>query len=139
MQRTTYELGSIIKDASYNNLSETRDVQLALNSDTANIQSSLTDGFAATQTGFCGTQRAIDGIKYEGAINTASINANIDAKFAALEKGQLQQQIDAQAAKINQLELSNIMCGVPRISPYGYGITPNFAPYGPLYGGGTTF
>ena len=74
--------------ASYNNLAETRDVQIALGSDTAAIQRTLSDGFTNIATNFCSTQRAIDGIKYEGAINTAAINSNIDSKFAAFEKAQ---------------------------------------------------
>lgn len=140
VQRVAYEVGGMVKDASYNNLSETRDVQMALSTDTAAINANVNNGFTNMQTGFCGTQRAIDGIKYEGAINTAAINANIDAKFAALEKGQLEQRIAAQDAQIQKLELGAALCGVPRVSPYGYGVTPNFAPYGPLYGpGGTAF
>lgn len=142
VQRVAYEVGGMVKDASYNNLSETRDVQLALGNDTAAIQSSLTDGFAATQTGFCGTQRAIDGVKYEGAINTAAINANIDAKFAALEKGQLEQRIAAQDAQIQKLELSAAMCGVvryPSATTYVAGPGPFGPGYGPYCAPGTSF
>lgn len=43
---------------------------------------------------------------------TCDINANIDAKFAELQKGQLEQTIAAQAQRINQLELAQQMCGV---------------------------
>lgn len=45
---------------------------------------------------------------------TCDINANIDAKFAELQKGQLEQTIAAQAQRINQLELAQQMCGVVR-------------------------
>lgn len=64
-------------------------------------------------------------------------NANIDAKFAALEKSQLEQTIANQQNQINQLQLQSAFCGVPRISPYGYGIVPNFASCG--CGAGCTY
>lgn len=132
IQRTTYETIGSIKDAAYNNLSEIRDVQA--------VDAS---GFANMQTSFCDTQRMIDGVKYEGAINTAAINANIDAKFAALEKGQLEQQLAAQAAQIQQLQLNSALCGVvryPSATTYVAGPGPfGFNNYGPYYNGGTTF
>ena len=128
IQRTTYETIGSIKDAAYNNLSEIRD-----------IQSANAAGFSNMQTNFCGTQRMIDGVKYENAINTAAINANIDAKFAAIERGQLEQRIAAQAEQIQQLQLNAAFCGVPRISTYAYNVVPNFPNIpGPVFNG-TTF
>ena len=46
----------------------------------------------------CKTQRAIDGV-----------NANLEAKFAALEKSQLEQRIAEQSARIASLEMDNRM------------------------------
>ncbi len=63
----------------------------------------------------CTTQRAID-----------AVNANVNERFAALEKGQLQQTIAAQQNQLNQLQLASQLCGVPRVSPYGYSIVPSF-------------
>lgn len=127
VQRIGYELGGIVKDASYNNLSEIRD-----------LDAGIANGFTNMQTGFCGTQRAIDSVKYENAINTASINSNIDAKFAALEKGQLEQQIATQAAQIQQLQLNAAMCGVIRY-PNATTYTAGAGFFPPYYGMGTTF
>lgn len=76
----------------------------------------------------CDTQRAIDGVNYNQAIGVASINANIDAKFAALEKAQLEQRIADQAAQINRLELSQQMCGVVRY-PSGYTYNAGASPF----------
>ena len=86
----------------------------AITTEGRNINGMLTNGFADMQKCCCETQRGIDGIKYEGAINTAAINANIDAKFAALEKGQLEQRLAAQDDQIRQLQLNAAMCGVVR-------------------------
>ena len=69
----------------------------------------------------CTTQRAIDGI-----------NANLEAKFAALEKSQLEQRIAEQSARIASLEMDNRMYGVVR---YPNGCTYN-AGMSPFCGGG---
>lgn len=76
----------------------------------------------------CTTQRAIDAMNYNNAINTASINKNIDDKFAALEKAQLEQTISAQAQKISQLELAQQMTGVVRY-PMSYSYTAGQSPF----------
>lgn len=76
----------------------------------------------------CITQRAIDAMNYNNAMNTASINKNIDDKFAALEKAQLEQTITAQAQKISQLELAQQMTGVVRY-PMSYSYTAGQSPF----------
>lgn len=53
-----------------------------------------------------------------------AINSNIDNKFAAIEKSQLEQRIAEQAAQINQLQMAQAMCGVPKINPNLYGVYP---------------
>lgn len=66
----------------------------------------------------CTTQRAID-----------SVNANINEKFAAIEKGQLQQTISAQQNQLNQLYMQQQLCGVvryPNATTYSAGPNPYF-------------
>ena len=65
----------------------------------------------------CTTQRAIDGV-----------NANLEAKFAALEKSQLEQRIAEQSARIASLEMDNRMCGVVRY-PNGYTYNAGPSPF----------
>lgn len=65
----------------------------------------------------CTTQRAIDGV-----------NANMEAKFAALEKSQLEQRIAEQSARIASLEMDNRMCGVVRY-PTGYTYNAGPSPF----------
>lgn len=65
----------------------------------------------------CETQRGLD-----------AVNANIDAKFAALEKSQLEQRIAEQAARIASLELDNRMYGVVRY-PNGYTYSAGASPF----------
>lgn len=56
------------------------------------------------------------------------VNANIDAKFAALEKSQLEQRISEQAARIASLEMDNRMYGVVRY-PNGYTYNAGASPF----------
>ena len=102
-----------------------------------NLNDNMTAGFMDMQKCCCDTQRSIDGVKYEGAINTAAINANIDAKFAALEKGQLEQRIATQEDQIRQLQLNAAMCGVIKY-PNAATYTAGPYPFTPCCGG-TTF
>lgn len=53
-----------------------------------------------------------------------AINSNIDNKFAALEKSNLEQKIAEQSQQINQLSMQQMFCGIPRISNYAYGVYP---------------
>lgn len=65
----------------------------------------------------CKTQRGID-----------AINANVEAKFAALEKAGLERQIADQTAQINRLELAQQMCGVVRY-PMSYAYSAGNSPF----------
>ncbi len=65
----------------------------------------------------CKTQQAIDGM-----------NANLEAKFAALEKSALEQRIAEQAARIASLEMDNRMHGVVRY-PNGYTYNAGMSPF----------
>ena len=65
----------------------------------------------------CTTQRAID-----------SVNANIDAKFAALEKSQLEGRIAQLEQANNQLFIRDQLCGVVRY-PNGYTYNAGPSPF----------
>ena len=65
----------------------------------------------------CTTQRGLD-----------TINANIDAKFAALEKSQLEGRIAQLEQANNQLYLREQMCGVVRY-PSGYTYNAGASPF----------
>ena len=73
-------------------------------------------------------QKNVDSVRYDMANFANAINSNIDNKFAALEKGQMQAQIDAQAREINQLYIAQQMCGVVRW-PNGMTYTASGSPF----------
>lgn len=98
----------------------------------ANLQLQASNNAAALASQLsqccCTTQRGIDSVNYNGAINTAAINKNIDDKFAALEKAGLERQIQEQAAKISALELASQMVGVVKY-PMSYAYSAGASPF----------
>ena len=75
----------------------------------------------------CTTQRAIDSVNYNGAINTAAINANTTAQTQKILDAMAQNKIESLQAQVNQLQLQSAMCGViryPNASTYTAGFGP---------------
>lgn len=75
----------------------------------------------------CTTQRAIDSVNYNGAMNTASINATTTAQTQKILDALAQNKIEALQGRINQLELTNAVAGVvryPSAMTYAYNANP---------------
>lgn len=104
--------------------------EIALGQANLQLQASNNTATLASQLAqcCCTTQRGIDSVNYNGAINTAAINKNIDDKFAALEKANLERKIQEQAAKISALELASQMAGVVRY-PMSYAYSAGQSPF----------
>lgn len=62
----------------------------------------------------CGINRNIDAVRYENALNTASINANTTAGIQRVLDQLCADRAAAQQARISQLELQQALCGVVR-------------------------
>ncbi len=116
VRQAAYDVTGSVKDGQYNILGELRDLQTATAS-----------GFSDVQRCCCETMRAIDGVNYNGAINTASINATTTAQTQKILDALAQNKIETLQGRVNELQLQIAMCGVPRISPYGFGLVPDFA------------
>lgn len=91
----------------------------------------ISQQFAATNAQManccCTTQRAIDGVNYNAAMNTAAINANTTAQTQKILDAIAQNKIDALQARINQLEMQNALYGVvryPTQTVYNSGTNP---------------
>ena len=75
----------------------------------------------------CETQRAIDSVNYNGAINTASINANTTAQTQKILDAICTNRMNDMQNQINQLQLQSAMCGVvryPNAITYNAGVSP---------------
>lgn len=80
-----------------------------------------------TLRNFNTTQRAIDDVNYNGAINTAAINANTTAQTQKILDAMAQNKIESLQAQVNQLQLQSAMCGViryPNATTYTAGMSP---------------
>lgn len=70
----------------------------------------------------CTTQRGIDGVKFDMANYNAATNATITAGVQKILDKMCADQTAALQARVQSLELQQALCGIPRTSPYGYGI-----------------
>lgn len=120
-----YDVTGAIKDGNYNILGELRDIEGVVNS-----------GFAAGQKCCCEILRAIDGVNYNGALNTAKINETTVAQTQRILDRMAQDREAGLMQRINRLELDRALCGIPRTNPYGYGIYANFPRMGGCCGNG---
>lgn len=114
-RQAAYDVTGAVKDGNYNILGELRDVQAITSA-----------GFAGLQKCCCDELRAIDSVNYNGAINTASINATTTAQTQKILDALAGNRMADMQNQINQLQLQAALCGVPRTSPYGYAVVPNF-------------
>lgn len=86
------------------------------------------ENFNATQRQIadccCTTQRGVDSVKFDMANYTASINANTTAQTQKILDAICQNKIETLQGQVNELQMQQALCGVPRINPYGYYIAP---------------
>ena len=115
VQRTAYENMGTTKDAAYNNLSEIRDVQALISA-----------GFANQQNCCCETLRAIDGVNYNLATQSAAIQSNDTANTQKILDMLTGNRMADMQKQINQLQLQNAVSGVVRYpNSYTYSTTSN--------------
>ena len=113
IHQSTYDVTNSLKEGQFELAGQIRDVAAL----TAQNQ-------ALGQNCCCQTLRAIDGVNYNGAINTAAINANTTAAVQKILDKMCEDKTAAMQARINQLELQQAMCGVikyPMMATYNAG------------------
>lgn len=80
----------------------------------------------------CTTQRAIDSVKFDMANYFAAANANTNAGIQKILDKMCEEKAAAQAARIQQLELNQALCGVvryPTTMTYATSCNPFFGAY----------
>ena len=110
-----------------NAINAIKDGNAALIREFGNVETALTSLGGNMQQCCCNTLRAIDGVNYNAAMNTASINATTTAQTQKILDALAQNKIDALQNKVNQLELQNAVAGVvryPTATTYTSGANP---------------
>lgn len=82
--------------------------------DVLGVGSTLQEVMASQNQCCCSILRAIDGVNYANAQNTAAINANTTAAVQKVLDAITENKIEALQGKINKLELNNAVAGVVR-------------------------
>ena len=95
-----------------------RDVGQNLGNGICDLGYEMANKFGQTNTQIaeccCGINRNIDAVRYEGAINTAAINANTTAGIQKILDKLCADKERELYARINQLEMRENFCGVVR-------------------------
>lgn len=89
-----------------------------ISSATFSLNNSIKDGDYATQTAIkdccCTTQRNIDSVRFDMSNYASAIQANDTANTQKILDAIAQNKIESLQGRINQLELSQALCGVVR-------------------------
>lgn len=120
-----------------NAINAIKDGNAALIREFGNVETALTAMNGTQQECCCNILRAVDGVNYNGALNTAAINANVTAQVQSIKDMLYQQREQAQAAKIQALELQQAMTGVLKF-PMGWSYAGGYFPPLQPSTGGTT-
>ena len=79
----------------------------------------------------CNTQLGIQQVRYDMAVQNGDLKALIHSEGEATRAMIQQNKIESLQAQVNQLQLAQAMCGVPKISTAAWGVYPyTYAPCG---------
>ena len=110
-----------------NAINAIKDGNASLIREFGNVESALTALGGTQQECCCNILRAIDGVNYNGAINTASINANTTAQTQKILDAISANRMADMQNQINQLQLQAATAGMMRFPSswtYGAGAFP---------------
>ena len=110
-----------------NAINAIKDGNAALIREFGNVETALTSLGGNLQQCCCSTLRAIDGVNYNAAMNTAAINANTTAQTQKILDALAQNKIDALQNRVNQLELqaaTSTTVKYPTTMAYAYNANP---------------
>lgn len=113
--------------AKYDNINVAKDIQSALAAQIGDVKMLQQQAFANQTECCCNTLRAIDGVNYNQALNTAAINANVTAQTQKVLDAISSNRMADMQQQINQLQLQNAVSGVvryPNASTYYAGTNP---------------
>ena len=97
-----------------NAITAIKDGNAALIREFGNVETALTGVAGGMQECCCNILRAVDGVNYNGAINTAAINANTTAQTQKILDAIMGNRMADMQSQINALQLQNSLSGVLR-------------------------
>ena len=97
-----------------NAINAIKDGNSALIREFGNVETALTGVAGQMQSCCCDILRSVDSVNYNGAINTAAINANTTAQTQKILDAIMGNRIADMQNQINQLSLQNSLAGVMR-------------------------
>jgi hypothetical protein len=110
-----------------NAINAIKDGNAALIREFGTVETALTALSGKQQECCCNTLRAIDGVNYNNALNTASINANTTEQTQKILDAIAGNRMADMQNQINQLQLQNALAGVvryPNAWTYNAGVSP---------------
>ena len=110
-----------------NAITAIKDGNAALIREFGTVESALTALGGKQQECCCNTLRAIDSVNYNGAVNTAAINANTTAQVQKVLDAIAGNRMADMQSQINALQLQNAMSGVMRF-PNSWAYTGGYFP-----------
>ena len=116
-----------------NAITAIKDGNAALIREFGNVETALTALGGKQQECCCEILRAVDGVNYNGAINTAAINANTTAQTQKILDAIMGNRMADMQNQINALQLQNATNGMLRFpNSWSYGA----GPFPPIFGCG---
>ncbi len=127
LQDQNRDIMGAITGAAAQSVAATERVGNQITSDIHDVAMNVAATQAKQQECCCNILRAVDGVNYNGALNTAAINANTTAQTQKVLDALAADKAERQAARIAQLEQQIAMQGVvryPSAMTYGAGPSP---------------
>lgn len=123
----TAQTVNAVTQAEYEQIGVAKDAQYQLAQGIASLNAQAQANMANQNQCCCNTLRAIDGVNYANAQNTAAINANTTAQTQKILDAIAGNRMADMQNQINQLQLQNAVAGVvryPSASTYYAGNNP---------------
>ena len=136
-RQVAYDLSNDISQLGFALNTAIRDAWSGLNENIRDSQS-LIQGLGSTvEQCCCSTNRNIDSVRYDAALNTRDIMKNDCDNTQKILDAISGNRIADMQNQINQLQLQSALCGVvkyPMSATYTAGYAPFYGPYGPCCG-----
>lgn len=127
LQDQNRDILNAISNGTAQSVAATERVANALTSDIHDVAMNVAETRAHQQECCCNILRSVDGVNYNGALNTAAINANTTAAVQKVLDAISANKIEALQSKVNALELAQAVNGVvryPNSMAYNAGTSP---------------